>query len=66
MNRRLLSVKETAEYLGLRPQTVYNRISNKAAVPFPVRPKRVGRLVRFDIRDLERYIDALDNQSSGE
>jgi len=41
--RRLLSVKETAEYLGLKAGTIYNRVCRKSKAPFPVKPKRIGK-----------------------
>lgn len=64
MNKRLLNVTEAAEYLGLAPRTIYNAIGPKAKTPFPVKAKRIGKLVRFDIRDLDRYVDSLDTVSS--
>ena len=63
--KRLLSVEETASYLGLSPRTIYNGIAPKSKAPFPVKPKRWGKRVLFDIRDLERYVDALDAPSNG-
>lgn len=63
--KRLLTVEETAQYLGLSPRTLYNRISRGAKDPFPVKPKRVGRAVRFDIRELDSYIDSLGFDPSG-
>ena len=57
--KRLLSVEETARYLGLSPRTIYNQVCPKAKKPFPVKPKRVGKLVKFDIEALERYVDSL-------
>jgi excisionase family DNA binding protein len=57
--RRLLSVPEAAKYLGISPKTIYNRIHPKAKIPFPVKPKRAGRRVLFDVRDLESYVDSL-------
>ena len=59
-SKRLLSIGETATYLGLSPRTIYNAIAPKSPKPFPVKPKRIGKLVRFDIRDLDRYVDSLD------
>jgi predicted DNA-binding transcriptional regulator AlpA len=61
---RLLNIIEAGRYLGISPRTLYNRCAPKAAVPFPVKPKRVGKSVRFDLRDLDAYIDSLDHQSS--
>lgn len=57
--KRLLSVEETANYLGLSPRTIYNAVARKSKKPFPVRAKRIGKLVKFDIRDLERYVESL-------
>lgn len=59
ISKRLLSVEETAEYWGISPRTIYNRISRKAKNPFPVKPKRVGRLVKFDRLELDDYIDSI-------
>ena len=58
--RRLLTVEEAAAYLGIKPRTIYNQVGPKAKNPFPVRAKRIGKLVRFDIRDLEKYVETLD------
>ena len=57
--KRLLSVEETAEFLGLSVRTIYNQICPKARKRFPVKAKRIGKLVKFDIRDLERYVSEL-------
>jgi predicted DNA-binding transcriptional regulator AlpA len=59
INKRLLSVEETAEYLGVSPRTIYNQIGRKAKRKFPVKPKRINKMVKFDIRDLDAYIDSL-------
>jgi len=57
--KRLLTVQEAAAYLGIAAGHLYNLISPNAKKPFPVRPKRIGGAVRFDIRDLEKYVDSL-------
>jgi excisionase family DNA binding protein len=57
--KRLLSVEETAQYLGLSPRTIYNQISRKAKRRFPIKPKRIGKLVKFDLQELEKYVDSL-------
>ena len=57
--KRLLSVEETAEYLGISPRSLYNRTAPKSRNPFPVKPKRIGKLVKFDINDLDQYIETL-------
>ena len=58
-NKRLLSPEELAEYWGISVRTIYNRISRKAKHPFPVKPKRIGRLVKFDRLELDRYIESI-------
>jgi predicted DNA-binding transcriptional regulator AlpA len=55
----LLSIQETAEALGLAPRYVYNRIAPNAKDPFPIKAKRIGRRVLFDIRDIEAYVASL-------
>jgi len=57
--KRLLNVAETASYLGISPRTIYNGISRKAKKgEFPIKPKRIGRAVRFDINDLDEFINS--------
>jgi len=58
-SKRLLSVDETAEYLGISPRTIYNKVCKNAKQPFPIKPKRFGGLIKFDIRDLDAYIDSI-------
>lgn len=59
IGKRLLSVEETAQYLGISVRTIYNAIAPKSKKPFPIKPKRIGKLVKFDLRDLEKFIDGL-------
>jgi len=59
IEKRLLSVQEAAQYLGISPKTIYNQICRKAGKSFPIKPKRVGRSVKFDIRDLEAFVSRL-------
>jgi predicted DNA-binding transcriptional regulator AlpA len=56
--KRLLSIEETAAILGISPRTIYNGVAPRAKRPFPIKPKRVGRLVKFRIEDIEAYIEA--------
>ena len=58
LKKRLLSIEETAEILGISPRTIYNGVAPKAKRPFLIKPKRVGRLVKFRIEDIEAYIEA--------
>jgi predicted DNA-binding transcriptional regulator AlpA len=52
-------VKETAQYLGFFAKTIYNGLSRGSKNPFPVKPKRVGRHVRFDIEALNKHIEEI-------
>ena len=52
----MLGINEVAQYLGLSPQTIRNKLS---AGTFPVRTKRIGRLLKWDRRDVDRYLDKL-------
>jgi excisionase family DNA binding protein len=56
MEKRFLSVEETANYLGMSPRTIYNGVAPKSKKPFPIKPKRVGKLVKFDIKDIDRFM----------
>ena len=59
IKKRLLSVEETAAFLGISVRTIYNQIGRKAKRKFPIKAKRIGRRILFDIRELESYVDSL-------
>jgi excisionase family DNA binding protein len=48
----LLTVREAAQLLGIREQTLYLWVSQKR-IPF----RKIGRLVRFTGADLQEYVD---------
>jgi predicted DNA-binding transcriptional regulator AlpA len=54
--KRMIGIKELALYIGLSPQTIYNQL---AGGTFPIKTKRLGRLLKWDIRDVDRYLDKL-------
>lgn len=56
---RLLTVSEAAYVLGLAPRTLYNKVAPGSREPFPIKPKRIGRSLRFDKREIDAWIDAL-------
>jgi predicted DNA-binding transcriptional regulator AlpA len=56
---RLLTIPQAARYLGIGTQTLYNRIAPGAKDPFPIKPKPIGRLRRFDREQLDAFIDSL-------
>ena len=53
---RLLDIDLTAEYLSISPKTIRNKLSEGT---FAVKPKKIGRKVLFDLRDLDEYVDSL-------
>ena len=48
---RLLNVQQAAAYTGLSPHTVYAMVSQRR-IPFV----KVGRLVKFDVELLDKWI----------
>jgi excisionase family DNA binding protein len=52
VGKRLLSVEEAAEYLGLKVDTVYKK-ARLRELPCV----KVGRALRFDVKALERYVE---------
>jgi excisionase family DNA binding protein len=59
MPKRLFRVQEAAQYLGLAPRTIYNGIAPKSKQPFPVRFKKQGKVILFEKKDLDEYVDSL-------
>lgn len=57
---RLLSIEQSALFLGISPKTIRNGLGPRAKKPFPIRPKRIGRRVLFDRKDLDQYVDCLE------
>jgi excisionase family DNA binding protein len=55
-DRKLLSVTEVAKRFGLAKKTVYNQLSQGL---FPVKHKKIGRLVKFDSIEVEKFIESL-------
>jgi excisionase family DNA binding protein len=49
---RLLNIKEAARFLGTTDKTLYTKIWRRE-IPFI----KIGRSVRFDLRDLEALIE---------
>ena len=52
----LITVEELSKALNISVHSIYNQIS---AGTFPIPVKRVGRLVRFDVRDVEEYLASI-------
>lgn len=56
VERRMMDIQDLSAYRGLSRQTIYNRL---AAGTFPIKTKRIGRRLKWDRRDVERYLDQL-------
>lgn len=52
--KRFLTEKELGKYLGIAAGTISNQMSKGV---FPIRSKKVGRHVRFDMREVLGYLD---------
>ncbi len=52
VGKRLLNVRETAQYLGLSVDTVYKK-ARLRELPYV----KVGRALRFDIEALQRFVE---------
>ena len=52
VGKRLLTVEETARYLGLKVDTVYKK-ARLRELPYV----KVGRALRFDVKALERFVE---------
>ncbi len=48
----LLNIAQAAQLLGVKPQTLYLWVSQKR-----IAYRKIGRLVRFTMRDLEDYVE---------
>ena len=60
MPDKLLTIKEVARILQISERTIYNKVRpNSKFEPFPIPVKRVGKLIRFEAKAVQRYIDKL-------
>ena len=53
---RLVDIKELSARLGMAPQTIRNQLSLGT---FPLPPRRVGRLLRWPLWEVEEFIRGL-------
>jgi len=56
MEKRLLSVKELSEYIGLSPQTIYNKINRGN---FPIPHKKVFGLLKWEREEVNEFLNKL-------
>jgi excisionase family DNA binding protein len=52
MQRRLITIKEASEYLGIKVNTLYSWVSQKK-----IDYVKMGRLTKFDLKVLDKYIE---------
>ena len=53
---QLVSVADVAAMLDLKERALRNKIQPNSKHPFPVKPIRIGRNIKFDLRDIEAYV----------
>lgn len=61
LTKRLYSIAQGAEYLGLSVWSVRERVWSgelPCIRPDPIKPNTVGRRVLLDIEDLDRWIES--------
>ena len=58
----LLTVHETAQFLKVSVSWVYEHVRPKAQDRLPV--LKLGKYLRFDVRDLRAYVDAKRTEST--
>ena len=54
--KRMLDIKELAIRIGLAPQTIRNQLN---CGTFPIKTKKLGRKLVWDIKDVDRFLDNL-------
>lgn len=54
---RQLSVQEVAKILGISPRTIWNQTAPGSNKKFPIKFRRVGRLIRFRPEDVSEYLE---------
>jgi len=52
MNKRLISINELSEYIGLSTSTIYSWVSQRR-IPFV----KCGRLTKFDLQRINDWIE---------
>jgi excisionase family DNA binding protein len=52
MQKRLITIKETSEYLGVSVNTLYSWVSQKK-----IDYVKIGRLTKFDLKVIDKFIE---------
>ena len=57
-DQRLLTVQQTAEIFGISERSLYNKVRpNSTETQFPIKPVKIGRLVRFRKKDIDDFLE---------
>ena len=54
--KRMLDINDLSERIGLKPQTIRNKLN---CGTFPIKTKKIGRKLLWDIQDVDRFLDGL-------
>ena len=54
--------EQVAKYFGISLRTVYNRTRRGAKRPFPVKPIRIGRALRWDPEAIMEFVKGGGNE----
>ena len=54
--KRMLTISDLSTRIGLKPQTIRNKLN---CGTFPIKTKRIGRKLLWDIKDVDRFLDSL-------
>ncbi len=52
MQKRLITIKEASEYLGISVNTLYSWVSQKK-----IDYVKMGRLTKFDLKTIDKFIE---------
>lgn len=63
MMRRLLKIQEAADYIGISPDKIRDWIA-KRRIPFKNVSMGKKAIFRFDLRELDRWIDQLPGHNA--
>jgi predicted DNA-binding transcriptional regulator AlpA len=63
---RLLSLPQAASYIGHSPKWFYERTTTKGKERLPFKPKRVGKRIFFDRKQIDVWIDELGEDGNDE
>ena len=54
--KRMLDISDLSIRIGLKPQTIRNKLN---CGTFPIKTKKIGRKLLWDIRDVDKFLDGL-------